>query len=280
VFVVMALFVMIVHRSSFGRRLLAIRDSEAACATFGLNLLWARLSVFMLSAAIAGLGGAVYATQLSAITPSNFDFFTGLPIFMMVVVGGAGYVGGALFAGVGLQGVLPVITKLWPPFAKWSTITPGLIGISLGKQPSGAAPQFSDGFAELRDDTPVFAGLLAALAVAWGLRLAGVYAGWGMVFAMGAVAVLALLVARSRAASRAVEEGKLAHHGAPVEDTVPLEWVGVTVPWTADRLAEIDRGLNLEEFGFEAAALAPTVAAAAASASADSSRSGGIHAAP
>ncbi len=93
--------------ASSGRRLLAVRDSEAACATFGLNLLGTRLAVFMLSAGIAGLGGAIYATQLSSITPNNFDFFSGLPVFMMVVVGGAGFVGGALFAGIGLYGILP-----------------------------------------------------------------------------------------------------------------------------------------------------------------------------
>ncbi len=29
---------------------------------------------------------------------------------------------------------------------------------------------------------------------------------------------------------------------------MPLEWVGLTVPWTAERLAEIDRRLNLDEF--------------------------------
>src|SRR5699024_9006507 len=48
-----------VRNSSFGRQLVAMRDSEAACATFGLNLLWPRLGVFMLSAGIAGLGGAL-----------------------------------------------------------------------------------------------------------------------------------------------------------------------------------------------------------------------------
>lgn len=248
VFVLVALFVMMVHRSAFGRRLLAIRDSEAACATFGLNLLRARLSVFMLSAAIAGLGGAVLATQLSAITPSNFDFFTGLPIFMMVVVGGAGYVGGALFAGVGLQGFLPVMTKVWPSFAKWSTITPGLIGISLGKQPSGAAPQFSEGLTELRDDTPVLVTLLSGLTVAWVLRLIGVYAGWGMVVVMGIMFVLASVAARKRTATAAPDEATIVTDAGAV---VPLEWVGVTVPWTTERLAEVDRSLNLEEFAFD-----------------------------
>ncbi len=139
-FVLVALLVVAIRRGAFGRRLLAIRDSEAACATFGLNLVGTRLAVFMLSAAIAGFGGALYATQLQSISPTNFDFFSGLPIFMMVVVGGAGFVGGALLAGVALQGLLPVMAAIWPWFSNIETMTPGLAGIGLGRQPSGAAP--------------------------------------------------------------------------------------------------------------------------------------------
>jgi branched-chain amino acid transport system permease protein len=246
-FVLIAGLVMGIRSSRFGRRLLAVRDSEAACATFGLNLLGARLAVFMLSAAIAGLGGAIYATELSAITPNNFDFFTGLPIFMLVVVGGAGFVGGALFAGIGLYGVLPAVTALWEALTRVQTVTTGLVGISMGKQPSGAAPQFTEGFAELRDDTPVLVSMVVGVGIAWVLRLAGVYEGWGMVIVMFVVAVAALGVARRRAErsmGSALEAGEV-----PVED-VPLEWMGVTVPWSVDKLTEIDRHLYLQEFNF------------------------------
>jgi branched-chain amino acid transport system permease protein len=170
---------------------------------------------------------------------------------MLVVVGGAGYVGGALFAGVGLQGLLPLTVKLFPSFAKLQTITPGLIGISLGKQPSGAAPQFSAGLAELRDDTPVLVTMLAGLAVAWGLRLGGVYEGWGMVAVMAAVFVIAALIARvraSRAAVRALDEAGTSPGAAlALDGKISLEWVGVTVPWTAERLAEVDSHLYLAD---------------------------------
>ena len=247
VFVAVAALVMVIRRSGYGRRLLAIRDSEAACATFGLNLLWARLSVFMISAAIAGLGGAIYATQLTSITAGQFQFFTGLPIFMMVVVGGAGFVGGALFAGVALYGALPLITGLWASFAKWSTIGTGVVGISLGRQPSGAAPQFSEGFAPLRDDRPVLVATLGGLTLAWVLRLVGVYQGWGMVAAMAVIGLGGIAVAMRRAlvvaATEVTEETAQAQPGV-----VPLEWVGITVPWTNEHIAELDRHLDLSEF--------------------------------
>ncbi len=61
-----------------------------------------------------------------------------------------------------------------------------MAGIGLGKQPSGAAPQFSAGFAPLRDDTPVLIAMLVAMAVVWALRLAGVITNWPMVVLFGA----------------------------------------------------------------------------------------------
>ncbi len=257
-FVLVALIVVGIRRSAFGRRLLAIRDSEAACATFGLNLVGTRLAVFMLSAALAGLGGALYATQLQSIGPNNFDFVTGLPIFMLVVIGGAGFVGGALLAGIALYGLLPLLASVWPWFSNIETLTPGVAGIGLGRQPSGAAPQFSAGFAPLRDDTPVLVTMLVAMAVVWALRLAGVIANWPMVLLFAVSLVLALVAVWVRAGSGAFvaaaanatgtplavpEPGEVGADAAP---EVPLEWVGVTVPWTEARLEQVDAHLHLE----------------------------------
>ena len=71
---------------------------------------------------------------------------------MLVVIGGAGFVGGALLTDI----VSTASCRCWPRRAPWfsniETLTPGVAGIGLGKQPSGAAPQFSAGFAPLRDD--------------------------------------------------------------------------------------------------------------------------------
>jgi branched-chain amino acid transport system permease protein len=264
-FVLVALLVVGVRRSAYGRRLLAMRDSEAACATFGLNLTATRLSVFVLSAAIAGLGGALLALQLSAISPSNFDFVSGLPIFMLVVVGGAGFVGAALFTGVSLQGLLPALAAKWTFFAKVQTMLPGLAGIGLGRQPSGASPQFSAGFAPLRDDTPVLATMVGGIVVVWILRLAGAIDNWPMVMLFAVLVVAAMVAVRLRAgAGLYARAARAAMTGAPAEPApeaaatpgptapaepvaapVPIEWVGLTVPWTPERLAEVEEHLAL-----------------------------------
>ncbi|MCB1027345.1 MAG: ABC transporter permease, partial [Microthrixaceae bacterium] len=152
-FASVALLVAGLRWSRFGRQLVAMRDSEAACATFGLNLLWPRVGVFALSAGIAGLGGALYGMQLGSVAPARFDLLTGLPIFILVVVGGAGLVGGALFAGVLIYGVLPTAAGLGTTIAKINAMFSGLAGVGLGRNPSGVVPVISEGMQTLRDDT-------------------------------------------------------------------------------------------------------------------------------
>jgi ABC-type branched-subunit amino acid transport system permease subunit len=95
------------RRSAYGRRLTALRDSPAASATLGQSPLSLKLSVFMLSAAIAGVGGALMTAQIGSANIDRFDIFLSLSLLMLTVVGGIGYVSGALVAD--LFGVLP-----WP----------------------------------------------------------------------------------------------------------------------------------------------------------------------
>ena len=100
VFLAVASFgVALLRRGRFGRRLIALRDSEAAYAMLGGNLLLAKVAVFALSAGIAGLGGALYAMQQQSITAVQFSFQAGLPIFLLAVVSGLASVGSGLSAG-------------------------------------------------------------------------------------------------------------------------------------------------------------------------------------
>ena len=63
VFCLLAIAVVALRRSAFGRRLVALRDSEAAAVTVGVNILETKLVVFALSAAMAAFAGAFYAQQ-------------------------------------------------------------------------------------------------------------------------------------------------------------------------------------------------------------------------
>src|SRR5690606_22560397 len=95
-FVVLGVGLIALRHSSYGRRLTAMRDSPAASATLGQNLVSLKLSVFMLSAAIAGVGGALLTAQLGSANMDRYDSFLSLSLLMLTVVGGIGYVSGAL----------------------------------------------------------------------------------------------------------------------------------------------------------------------------------------
>src|SRR3546814_5713505 len=87
-------------RSDFGQRLLAMRDTPAACATLGLDLTRLKLAVFSLSAAMAGVGGALYAGTLGSVSPERFSLFESLPLLLLTVVGGISTAAGAVFTGI------------------------------------------------------------------------------------------------------------------------------------------------------------------------------------
>ena len=237
-FALVALVVAAIRWSRFGSQLVAMRDSESTCATLGLNPSWSRIGVFMLSAGIAGLGGALYGMQLGSISPARFSLVNGLPIFMLVVVGGAGLVGGALFAAIGLYGVIPLTSAWGELFTKVNAVSPGLIGVGLGRNPSGAVPLMAEAVAPLRNDRPALAGMVSAMVAVYVLRLLELYGNWPFAVLLFAVFLIANLVAGMRA--RAADQGAAASRD-PADD---LEWVGVTMPWTPEHVARIDQVLG------------------------------------
>ncbi|MCU1499087.1 MAG: branched-chain amino acid ABC-type transport system, permease component [Acidimicrobiales bacterium] len=241
-FALMGLVVAGVRWTGFGRGLVAMRDSEAACATLGLNLVWPRLAVFMLSAGIAGLGGALYGMQLGSVSPDRFNLVSGLPLFMLVVVGGAGLVGGALFAGVGLYGVIPLTSALGALVAKINTVSPGLTGVGLGRNPSGVVPLMRAGVEPLRRDRLVLSGLVGAMVAVYGLRLVDVYDNWPFAVLLLAVLVVANGIAARRARTRSAPAAAGAGGGGEVATSDgDLDWVGVTTPWTTAHLSRLEQ---------------------------------------
>jgi branched-chain amino acid transport system permease protein len=238
VFALLSLLVIAIRRGPFGRRLLAMKDSEAACATLGVNLLGTKVAVFALSAGIAGLGGALYATQQGAIRAADFELVQGLPIFAITVVGGVGAVGGALFAGISLNGLLPLTSVLLPAFAEYTVLLPGLAGIGLGRNPNGAIHDMRDAFAPIARNRVLLFVVVGGLALLYALRVADVIANWPFVIGAIAVTIGALLVGMIQ------EQRALA---AEEEAEVPLEWRGITRPWNEADRRELDTALALSE---------------------------------
>ncbi len=137
VFVLLGLAVVWLRLGPFGRRLQAMKDSPAACATLGLNLTVTKLQVFVLSAGIAGIGGAMLGGLQNSASITQYDTLQSLPILLMAMAGGIAMVSGAFLGGM-LFASFPVIAEAIPSLANFLAIAPGLIGISLGRNPNGA----------------------------------------------------------------------------------------------------------------------------------------------
>jgi branched-chain amino acid transport system permease protein len=87
-------------RSSTGRAFVAIRDSEISAQSMGIHLAYYKTLSFMLSAALAGIGGSLYAHKMQFISPDQFGILQSIDLLLMVVIGGLGSVHGAFLGAI------------------------------------------------------------------------------------------------------------------------------------------------------------------------------------
>ena len=130
------------HKSRFGRRLTALGDSPAACATLGINQTTTKLAVFALSAALAGFAGALLGVFQATATVQDFQMLAGLGYLLLLVVGGVAVVSGAVMGGILFQSFGWLTTQFpnFTPLSWFARVGPGLAGIGIGRQPSGVIP--------------------------------------------------------------------------------------------------------------------------------------------
>jgi branched-chain amino acid transport system permease protein len=97
IFVVLVWFVLRrIDLSPYGRTLKAIREDQELAAFAGKSVLRFKFEAFALSAAIAGLAGALYGHQQSYISPDHFQPLITIYIFLAVTAGGVGRPFGAV----------------------------------------------------------------------------------------------------------------------------------------------------------------------------------------
>lgn len=135
-FVLIAFLVIGVRRGRLGRILVAMRDSQAACGTLGLDLRWMRVGLFAASAGIAGLGGALFAGLRGTIVADDFMYFKSLLVLLVAVVWGVTSVTGAAIGGVFLMYLLYVAD---PALAGVLFVVLGIGAVILGRDPNGLA---------------------------------------------------------------------------------------------------------------------------------------------
>lgn len=241
-FALFSLVVVGIRRGEFGKRLLALKDSPAACATLGMNHKLTTLAVFASSAAIAGVGGGIYGAATKSVSATNFEFFTGLSILMSMVIAGLTSPGAALFAGA-LLGT-PLMTNLFPDYVQLTTILIGLNGIALGRNPNGMiAAQLRPKWDPALKYPAVMALGSAAVVLAYVAREADLVGNYAMVVAIGAALIGISAVARGIDAKKAGTANGMSD--LPEGMTAPPEKLGLTEPFTPADIEALDRALGL-----------------------------------
>jgi branched-chain amino acid transport system permease protein len=145
VFAVLSGLILGIRRSRFGRILVATKDSQAACATLGLNLRLSKILLFALSTAIATFGGALYGSTQQIVTSNDFQYVASLFIVLIVYIFGVSTPGGALAGGVALA-VSPLLaTHLSPRFQALTYFMTGFGALLIIVKPEGVIPMVSEG---------------------------------------------------------------------------------------------------------------------------------------
>ena len=250
-FAIIGIGMVYLRHSGYGRRLAAMKDSPAASATLGMSVVRLKLSIFMMSAAIAGIGGVMMAAQIGTVNSDRFDILLSLSLMMITVVGGIGYISGALFAGLFLIAFVQMLDLTLKKFAvdyssleaiflffvSAVTVLPATIGITMGKNPSGAVSDIVNGLDQIKQSKSLVITLVGLEAAIWALTATDVITNWHFVILTMINLFIVPVVGGKVLLARAMR-------GVP--KPVPPELIGIDRPFTSDDLAEMDRALDLE----------------------------------
>jgi branched-chain amino acid transport system permease protein len=119
-------------RSPTGRAFVAIRDSEISAQSMGIHLAHYKTLSFAISAALAGVAGALYAHKLQFISPDQFSILQSIDLLLMIVIGGVGSVHGAFLGAIFLitmPQIIALVKDYLPPLVGQA---PGLQGLVYG----------------------------------------------------------------------------------------------------------------------------------------------------
>jgi branched-chain amino acid transport system permease protein len=86
--------------SRTGRAMRLVRDNDVAAELMGVNLSRTRSLAFMIAAAYAGLGGALYSLLQASVRPETFPLTLSITLLTLMVLGGIGTLSGAVIGGI------------------------------------------------------------------------------------------------------------------------------------------------------------------------------------
>jgi branched-chain amino acid transport system permease protein len=99
-------------RSPTGRAFVAIRDSETAARSMGVNVALYKVKSFAISAAITGFAGVLFAHKLSFISPEMFTLQLSIEFIIVILIGGTFSLHGAVLGAIFIVMIDPFLTYL------------------------------------------------------------------------------------------------------------------------------------------------------------------------
>ncbi len=137
VLAIVSVLVIFVRRGTTGHYLDALRGSETAAQSIGINPSKAKVVAFALSAGIAGLGGGLLAMQKGIAQPADYSYLLGFVYVVIVVSTAARTVEGAVNAGIAFV-ILPVVLSDWFGISQtWAFVLFGFGAIQYARHPEG-----------------------------------------------------------------------------------------------------------------------------------------------
>ena len=158
VFAIFVYGLVLLRRSRYGRRWMAINDSQAAAATLGVPVVWTKVVVYAVSASMAGIAGVFWATVSGNVdSVQGFDLLIGFNIVLLVAAAGVSIpMAGIflifipLFKGFGLRledaGNVDFLVTLLDIM---TTYGPGLMVLGMVFNPRGAIFEMGRGFSPI-----------------------------------------------------------------------------------------------------------------------------------
>jgi branched-chain amino acid transport system permease protein len=129
-------------RAPTGRAWVAIRDSEIAAQSMGVNVAVYKTMAFAYSAALMGVAGALFAHKIGFLAPDIFSVLFSIQFLLMVVVGGLGSLHGAVYGAV-FVALLPVlISQSRDAVPVWAGHLFGVFGKDAGNTVFSAVDRF------------------------------------------------------------------------------------------------------------------------------------------
>ena len=130
--------------SKSGRAIMALRDNKIAAQSVGINVTSYKLMAFVISAAMAGMAGVLFATNFSTVVASKFDINTSILILVFVVLGGLGSMRGSIIAAT----VLTVLPEMLREFSEYRMLVYAIVLIVMMIATNNATVKNAlDGFA-------------------------------------------------------------------------------------------------------------------------------------